>query len=89
MVKFIFSKEGYRKFSDLEKEIKDRIILKLKNLKNHPDIFSVLVKMKESNNSTHRLRIGNYRIILFLKMQKVNNCEFIIVDLGHRREVYR
>lgn len=89
MVKFIFSKESYKKFSNLEKEIRDRIILKLQNLKNHPDIFSVLVKMKESDNSTHRLRIGNYRIILFLKIQRGNNCEFIIVDLGHRKEIYR
>lgn len=89
MIKFIFSKDSKKKFLNFEKDIQERILFKLRNLDSHPDIFSILVKMKDCNHSTHRLRIGNYRIILFLKNQQEDNCEFIIVNIGHRREIYR
>lgn len=89
MIKFIFAKDGKKKFLNLEKDIQDRILFKLRNFNNHTNIFSVLVKMKDCDHSTHRLRIGNYRIVLFLKNQQKNNYKFIIVDIGHRREIYR
>lgn len=89
MVKFIFTKNSKKKLFNLEKDLQDRIFFKLKSLNNHPDIFSVLVQMKDCQNSTHRLRIGNFRIVMFLKNQKEENFEFVIVDIGHRREIYR
>jgi mRNA-degrading endonuclease RelE of RelBE toxin-antitoxin system len=89
MIKFIFSKDSKKKFLNLEKNLQERVIFKLKSIKDHPYVFSILVQMKDSTNSTHRLRIGNYRIILFLKDQQGANCDFIIVDLGHRKEVYK
>lgn len=89
MIKFIFSKGSKKKFLNFEKDLQDRILFKLRNLNDHSNIFSVLVKMKDCNHSTHRLRIGNYRIVLFLKNQQEDNYEFIIVDIGHRKEIYR
>lgn len=89
MIKFIFNKDSKKKFLNFEEDLRNRIISKLKTLHIHPDIFSVLIKMKDCTNSTHRLRIGNYRLILFLKNQQGDDYEFVIVDIGHRREIYK
>lgn len=89
MIKFIFSENSKKIFSNLEKDLQNRILTKLGILKTHPDIFSVLMQMKDCDSVTHRLRIGNYRLILRINEQDKNNLEFIVVDIGHRREIYK
>ena len=85
MVIFTFTDKSYKTFLHLEKNIKERIAGKLTELKNHPDIFSVLKVVTNLEPATYRLRIGNYRMLI---MQKSENT-FSILKLGHRREIYR
>ncbi|MBI4994871.1 type II toxin-antitoxin system RelE/ParE family toxin [Candidatus Peregrinibacteria bacterium] len=86
---FIFTKQAEKTFLKLPKTTQKRIILKLKELKKHDDILSVLKRLTNFGPATHRLRIGMYRLILELKNQKENCFEFFILDAGHRKDIYR
>lgn len=89
MVSFIFTEDAKRAFLKMPKNIQDRIINKLKELKSHGDIFSVLKRLTHSEFATHRLRIGSYRLILQLKNHDEKIIEFIVLDIGHRKDIYR
>lgn len=89
MVVFIFTKQAEIAFLKLSKAIQERIISKLKELKNHNDILSMLKRLTDFEPATHRLRIGIYRIILELKKHEKNQFEFWILDVGHRKDIYR
>jgi len=88
MVVFTFTKYGQKRFYKLSKLLQERITKKLQQLKKHQDILSVLKPLYNFVPATHRLRIGDYRLILELKSQKANNFEFYILDVGHRRDIY-
>lgn len=89
MVKFIFHKPAKKFFEKLPFSDQQRIRDKLVSLKNHENIFTVLVKLSSLPPATHRLRIGNFRCLLTLKAQTKDLIEFLILDIGHRREIYR
>ncbi len=89
MIIFEFTKYGEKKFGKLTKETQKRIIQKFQELKAHEDIFSVLKKLHDVIPATHRLRIGNYRLILELIIQNKEEIKFRILDAGHRKEIYR
>ena len=73
-------------FLKLEHSVQDRILRKLKLLKQYSeeDLKSVLVGLTNFEPATHRLRVGDYRLIL---QQKAED-KFLILDLGHRRDIY-
>lgn len=73
----------------LEKKDRERIIEKLKSLKEHPDILSILKKLVDFEPATHRLRIGSCRLILMLNKQNKSDFDFLVLDIGHRSEIYR
>jgi len=54
---FIFSKKAEKDFLKLEKNTQERILEKLKELKNHLNLISVLKKVVDLEPATHRLRI--------------------------------
>ena len=82
---FVFSPPAKKAFQRLEPKLQQRIKDKLQSLKGHPDIFSVSKSVFGFEPATHRLRIGTYRLIL---EQKSSN-KFLVLDLGHRREIYK
>jgi len=71
-----------RQFSKLEKLIKQRIITALERIRIRPDYF---VK-RLVGSPYHRLRIGDYRIILDIKHNKLI---ILVMELGHRRNIYK
>lgn len=89
MVTFVFTKYAEKSFKKLPKNIQERILGKLKDLKNHDDIFLVLKRLVDFEPATHRLRIGMYRLILELKTHEENFCEFWVLDIGHRKDIYK
>lgn len=89
MVTFVFTKYAEKSFKKLPKNIQGRILGKLKELKNHSDIFSLLKRLVDFEPATHRLRIGQYRLILELGVHGENFCEFLILDAGHRKDIYK
>lgn len=81
---FIFTKFAKRKFEKLSPEIQEYILEKLRELKKYKNLGTHLKKLKDVEPATHRLRIGNYRLIMEWKTK----TRFIVLDVGHRKEIY-
>ena len=86
MPEFVFTNWAEKQFRTLPSALQDRIIKKLKQLKTIPDIYVVLKPLHNFGPATHRLRIGDYRLIL---RDNPGQNRVIVLDIGHRREVYR
>ena len=89
MVTFIFTKQAAKAYERIPKTVKARVSEKLKELKTHDDIFSILKRLENFKPATHRLRIGNYRLILELWEQTDKNSIFWVLDIGHRKDIYK
>lgn len=89
MVEFVFTKYSKKVFDKLPKIEKERILNKLTELKKHQDVFSSLRRLIDLEPATHRLRVGDYRLILELKKYDVKIVEFWILDVGHRKGIYK
>jgi len=88
MNNFYFSKKAKKEFEKLQKDVQLRIMEKLKFLRTHKYAFQVLKTIKEMEPASHRLKVGNYRLLLeFVNSTKERN-EFDILKVGHRREIY-
>lgn len=85
MNRFVFTRLAEKRLQKLESSAQQRIVEKLKTLKKHPDILSALKPLHDFAPATHRLRLGVYRLILEHKGKR----EFWILDVGHRRDIYR
>lgn len=84
MITFRFSQVAHRQLEKFDPQIQKRIVKKLQELKNHPSIFSVLEPVRDLEPATHRLRIGEYRLLISTK-----DNAFLILKVGHRRDVYQ
>jgi mRNA interferase RelE/StbE len=84
MWKIDFTEKAKRNFKKLDFAIQKRILLYLDNirLKNPKDFGAGLVGDKRG---LWRYRVGDYRIIAEIKQKEII---VLIVDIGHRREVY-
>ncbi|MBI2415987.1 MAG: hypothetical protein HYV33_05010 [Candidatus Kerfeldbacteria bacterium] len=89
MVIFVFSKFAEKRLRKLGRSEQDRVITKLQEFKSHPDIFSILKPLHNFEPASHRLRIGNYRLILQLTKASSQQVEFFVLDVGHRRDIYQ
>jgi len=89
MVTFVFSKFAEKRFKRLGHAEQQRVIAKLQELKIHPDIVFILKPLHGFNSATHRLRIGNYRLIIQFIQQTFEQIELFILDIGHRRDIYQ
>ena len=89
MNQFVFTKKAEKRFLDLPKSMQERMINKLKDLKQHDDILSVLKRLHHLEPASHRLRVGDYRLILELKKQTKKETIFWILDVGDRKDVYK
>lgn len=89
MTTFIFSKYAERRFLTLQKVTQERVLKKLVGLKQHANIFAVLKKLNNLEPATHRLRIGDLRLILELKKQSQEEIYFLVLDIGDRKNIYK
>ena len=78
----IFSDTFKRQFSKLEKIVQQRIISALERIRIRPEAF---VK-KLVGEPYYRLRIGDYRVILDIKKDKLI---IFVVEVGHRKNIYK
>lgn len=89
MVSFVFSDLARKRFLALPSGAAARLTEKLEKLKSHPDIFFVLRRLRDFGPATHRLRIGDYRLILQLIKQERDELKFLVLDVGERKDIYR
>ncbi|MFA5948030.1 MAG: hypothetical protein WC806_03590 [Candidatus Gracilibacteria bacterium] len=88
MIKFIFLKNAQKQFLNLGEPDRNRILNKLKFLKNHTNIFFILKPLHGFEFVSYRLRIGNYRLCLGIKLRTKDDVVFFVFKVGHRREIY-
>lgn len=82
---FVFTKFAQKKLLRFEKAIQERIREKLLEIKHHDQIDAVLRVLTNVAPATHRIRIGQYRIIV----QRISEQEFLVLDIGNRKDIYR
>jgi mRNA-degrading endonuclease RelE of RelBE toxin-antitoxin system len=86
---FVFTKYAKNRFFKLSSSDRERILAKLNELKNVKNPELVMRKLKHFKPATHRLRVGNFRLILSLEKYQSGFGEFLILDVGHRRNIYK
>ncbi len=85
MISFLFTKFAQRKFLKLDRETQERIRTKMQELKQREQLGSFLKPLMNFAPATHRLRVGVYWLIL----QQQSETDFIVLDIGHRSQIYK
>ena len=78
----IFTDTSRKQFKKLEIDIQERIIKSLERIRIRPEIH---VK-KLVGDPGYRLRVGEYRVILDIEMEKLI---ILVIKIGHRKNIYR
>lgn len=89
MIVFDFTEYGLKCLQKLPKDVQGRIEKKLSSLKNHPNIFTVISALEDVEPATHRLRVGDYRLVLQLTSNTKSKVYFMVIDVDHRKNIYR
>ena len=82
MYKIVFYERAEKQFGKLTSEIQKKIVNSLERIKIRPFHF---VK-KLIGSKYFRLRVGDYRLILDIKKEKII---IFVIELGHRKKVYK
>jgi len=81
MYDIIFSDKAKKQFDNLEKDVQNRIGIKIERIKIRP--FSFVKKLQ--NTPYYALRVGEYRVILNITQKQLI---VFVVEVGHRKNVY-
>jgi len=83
MYELIYSPSSSKQLEKLEHNIQNRIIIALERLRIRPESCDIkkLVGMQG-----YRFRVGDYRIIFDMEKERL---VILILQIGHRRNVYR
>lgn len=85
--KVIYEKEMVKKLKKIDKKQRDLIIAWIgKNLENTKNPRKSGKALKGSLNTYWRYRVGSYRIIAEIQDK---NIKIILIDVGHRGDIYR
>ena len=82
MYKILFSAKARKQYLKLEKSVQKRISVALRRLLFKPERYVTKLVGFEA----YRLRVGNYRIILDIKKEKL---VILVIQVGHRRSIYK
>ena len=85
MNNFIFTIRWKKDFDKIDNVNKTRILNKLRFLKNTLDLGLYFKKLENFYPATHRLRVGDLRVIL----EKTNNNNFKILNIWNRGDIYK
>lgn len=83
---FIFTKYARKQWQKFSPEVQALLTKKLQFFKTEQVFRQNIQPIKDIPPATHRLRIGNYRLILLVEDSKK---EVLVLKVGHRREIYR
>jgi mRNA interferase RelE/StbE len=72
-----------RSIEKLPRSIQQRVMIRLEMLSDNPRPPG---SVKLTGEDAYRIRVGDYRIIYTIEDQRLI---VLVIDVGHRREVYR
>lgn len=79
-----FKASADKRFSKLPLDIQKRLVKKLEFLISQTDPLDYAETLTDSRIGKYRFRVGDYRIVFDVE----GNIIFIL-DVGHRKEIYR
>ena len=82
LYQILFSEKAKKQFLKLAKDIQKRIINSLDRIKIRPEAY---VK-KLVGEISHRLRVGDYRVIMDIDKGKLI---ILVIKVGHRKNIYK
>lgn len=82
MYSIVFSELALKQLKKLERAWQKRIVATIERIRIRPEDY---VK-KLAGVQYYRLRVGDYRVILDIK---INKKELFIMKIGHRRDIYK
>ncbi len=80
----VFTDEVLKDLDELDKQILNRIIKKLRWFSNQDNPLNFAKALKYDAIGQYRFRIGSYRVIFDIKKNKI-----IILRIGHRSVIYK
>lgn len=83
-MKYIFRPSAEKKFAKLAPKIQKRIVEKLEYFISTPNPLNFAEPLTNYEVGQYRFRIGSYRVIFDLENQYI-----VILNVGHRRDIYR
>lgn len=81
---YTFSKTGIKNFEKLEPNLQKRITTKLNYWTDSGNLLGFADTIRKDPHGTHRLRVGDYRIIF-----QITDSKILITKVGHRSEIYK
>jgi mRNA interferase RelE/StbE len=78
------TRDALRALAKLDKPVRRRVQVAIDGLGENPRPSGVIAM--QGLRGAYRLRVGNYRMIYTVDD---NRLVVLVVDLGHRREIYR
>jgi len=81
----LFDKACLRDFQKLSPDVQNLMRIKIQDLANDPRPNGC-VKLSGTSPAKYRIRCGDYRIIYAIHDHIL---EILIIEVGHRREIYR
>ncbi len=78
------TRDALRALAKLDKPVRRRVQVAIDGLGENPRPSGVIAM--QGLRGAYRLRVGNYRVIYTVED---NRLVVLVVDLGHRREIYR
>jgi mRNA interferase RelE/StbE len=78
------TREALRALAKLDKPVRRHVQVAIDGLGENPRPSGVIAL--QGLRGAYRLRVGNYRVIYTIDD---NRLVVLVVDLGHRREIYR
>ncbi len=78
------TRDALRALAKLDKPVRRRVQVAIDGLGENPRPSGVIAL--QGLRGAYRLRVGNYRVIYTVDD---NRLLVLVVDLGHRREIYR
>jgi len=83
--KIIFSEAADKSFAKFDKPVKSRILTFLEErVKPNPDLLKQA--LQGTKRGLWKYRVGDYRIICDIKQHQLT---VLVIDIGHRSEVYK
>ncbi|MBN2152320.1 MAG: type II toxin-antitoxin system RelE/ParE family toxin [Candidatus Lokiarchaeota archaeon] len=83
MYKVVFTAKARRQIIELPRLVAKRIAVKIEELAADPSAQDI---KKLAGMDLYRLRVGDYRVIFDLKHEELL---IVILNLGHRKEIYK
>jgi mRNA interferase RelE/StbE len=77
-----FTDKASKQLKKLEKDEQERLIKSLERIRIRPEAFVT----KLIDDPGYRLRVGDYRIILDIKKEKLI---ILVLMVGHRKNIYK